>query len=85
MHLEKKSFIHFTADFVLLATLHSAKIRPGKENTDHYSSRVKIKTCMLELSVKQEIIQHQNPKFGHTQAEIHKKNTAKSTLAFNGG
>jgi hypothetical protein len=29
--------------------------------------------------------QHQNPKFGHTQAEIQKKNTAKSTLAFNGG
>jgi hypothetical protein len=38
VHLEKKSFIHFAADFVLLTTLHSAKIRPGKENTDHYSS-----------------------------------------------
>jgi len=29
--------------------------------------------------------QHQNPKFGHTQGEIPKKNLQKRTLAFNRG
>jgi hypothetical protein len=29
--------------------------------------------------------QHQNPEFGHTRGEIHKKLEKKNTLAFKGG
>jgi hypothetical protein len=78
VHLEKKSFIHLAADFVLLTTLHSAKIRPGKKKTlIIIAQRLNNQNMYVRVISKETKTQHQNPEFGHTQGEIRKKHCKK--------